>query len=322
VNGEYAIYKSGTHEFDFDAEQPNGINGFNVFQAHSRTGAASIARLSIDVGGMQIWDETGLSRLFISAGTTQQTYAGGLGGTGNFTVFEHDPNSGLSAGRLIMGSEGVITFYRSPGSDFSVQERAAGGGSVANRFSITDTYDWFQWPGTNSRLVIMPPIEDITSRPDISGRVQMVNHYGYGAQIRFLSTSTGTSNRVDITDAGGAGYVNLTAGTYTNGSSITSKSDVRKFAGDPLDIVRRSELTAFRRKGQMMLKGKRAPDGPIEHGFIAEHLPVEMVTVDENDVRVGVNMMAAVGFAFGGIQKVADSVDELTKRIEALEAKK
>lgn len=286
VNGEYAIYKSGTHEFDFDAEQPNGINGFNIFQAYSRTGATSISRMAINVeDGFRVWDQAGIARFQI-------------------------------------GTDGSISFWRSPGGNFTVAERAAGG-SLSNRLQITDTDVWWTWPGVNSRLLIMAADSTTpSSRPDVSGRIQMVNHYNYGAQIRYLSSSTGASARVEINDAGGSGYCNLTAGTYTNGSSITSKSDVRKFAGDPLDIVRRSELTSFRRKGQMMLKGKRAPDGPIEHGFIAEHLPVEMVTVDENDVRIGVNMMSAVGFAFGGIQKVADSVDELTKRIEALEAKK
>jgi hypothetical protein len=262
-------------------------------------------RLVITETGLWIYDNDGLNRTFISEGTTQQVYAGGLGGTGNFTVFEYDPSSGLTAARQIMSAEGVIDFYRSPGSDFTVHERASGGGSFSDRFRITDTHNWFNWPGTGSRLLIMPPVDDLTSRPDISGRIQMVNHYGFGAELRFLSTSAGASGRIEVHDAGGAGtWVNISCGTVTQNSTLSSKADVKKYAGDPLALLLRPQLVTFRYKGALSTGGERGDDGPIQHGFAAEQLPDELVTFDENGGRLGINLGAGLAFAIGAIQRL------------------
>lgn len=269
-------------------------------------------RLVINETGFWLYDSDGLNRTFISEGTTQQIYAGGLGGTGTFTVFEWDPNSDLTAARLIMGAEGVVTFYRSPGSDFSVQERAAGGGSIATRFRITDTHNWFQWPATASRLLIMPPVDDITSRPDISGRVQMVNHYGFGALMRYLSTSTGGSARVDFTDAGGGTYVNITAGAYTNGSSEKTKTDIQPFAGDPAAILGAADVVTFRRKGPVDTRGKSGKPGRLEHGFIAEQVPPEIVVLDSDDsTPIGVDITTMLALAIAWLQRMEKRLTDL-----------
>lgn len=201
--GEYATYRSGTHEFVYDATAPN--NGrFVVFGTESRGEDVTRIRMQIDDGGTNFW------------------YPLATG----FIIWDRSDATGTARTRFWLSSTNV-RIYHMTGGDTSIMENV--NGTLHTRLQIGDVEDSFRWPSTSMGIYIRQ--NDDYSPLGGSGNgspfFKLMNHHGYAATLEYRASNTGTNANLHVKDANASGYCNVVALAFNPSSARERKRNIR-----------------------------------------------------------------------------------------------
>lgn len=230
-----------------------------------------------------------------------------------------------AATRMFVGATANNHFFPNGGT-FGVYERQGtlSADATDRRFWIRDDDWWFEHPADGGRIVL----QHESGRPDLSLVLQFANHYNYVSNLRFLSTSTGGSARLEFRDAG-SGYTNIHGGTYTDSSRADTKEDFSDFRGGRA-LIRAARPRSWRRKpptGRRPIERRRADgtilidseaitgeeSGPLQLGVVIEECPPEWQTRDETGALVGVQYAAQIASLIAAVQELDADVEQLKK---------
>lgn len=301
---EWANYRARHHEFHY-------VDDLAVWRRPDPTGADTL-RVVVDSSTFRVFGATSGDVRFRVMETETGIYTG-------------DPGGGERLRVQVKGDETVagganVNIYTPPGGHHFAVWRAddVTPGVVHSRFRVTDTDVWFQWPGRGSRMLVRRAEETSTGLYDnVSAGIQLANHHNYGAVIRYLSTSTGTSQRLECNGVTGEGtWVPVWAQSFDVQSARASKTDVADLEGSALDRLRQARPRTYRRKpvGPVAVDGTvgPAPVPPMEVGFVAEEVPAEArVVLDDGAAGPGYSLSALLALTVAAVKELDARLDRI-----------
>lgn len=256
--GEYATYRSGTHEFVYDVSAGTNNGRFVVFGTEERGETVTRIRMQIDDGGCNIW--------YPIAGT--------------FSVWDRSDSSGVNRLRLQTNSDSTRLYHIS-GGDTTFYELQ--NGTNYGRFQIGDAEFWWKWPtstNTYKHWFAFTRNEDTTGNG--GPLFKQLNAFGYGVTQEWRSTSTGGNGRLEFKDGGNSTYIVLHASAFTVVSRRASKRTLTP-APALSGLLKNLAVQQYMREDQH--------DGELSVlGLIAEDAPDEIRVDDENGVPQGIDL--------------------------------
>lgn len=264
---------------------------------------ANHVRLYIDNSSTVLYDATDISRLSLDGASTTARYWS----DGTFFVVERGraaPN--VEATKMAIQFDS-INFYRGPSQDFHVYDRVDST-TLANRFSVTDTDVWFQWPSVNYRVVLAP-----SDNSGNSSLLQLIHQSNFGITLCFRGNVDGSAGRLQVTDAANTTFMPVYASAFTVSSSGETKTEIVPLGFDAMDRIRSAPVKAWRRVGPRNADDRQGPTGPVEYGWIAEEAPAEAVVHNEDGSVFGLSVTSEIGLLIAALQ-------QLDGRLAALEA--
>jgi hypothetical protein len=297
--GEYATYRSGTHEFVYDATSPN--NGrFVIYGTEARGESVTRIRMQINDEGTDIWYPIAKQ----------------------FVLWDRSDASGVQRARMWVRNPSITMYWFSGGSFDFVETQS---GTDYTRHQMGDTEFWWRWPSSTSlykHWTTLTRNEDSTGNG--SALFRGMNAWGYGYTMEWRSTNTGSSGRLEFKDAVNGVYVPLHASEFSVRSTRASKKSFRdvepmtgKMRGVKVHKWKRNRPTNLE-DPDTKEKYKPEKNAPVVEpdfiGPVAEELATVMPDVldrDENDQPVAINLNSAIWAVLKYIQEVDDRLQKV-----------